>query len=184
MASKDNSRPDRSAAARDFDRTQLGEKTRVFQLAKQLGLPSKDLVVALNELGLVKVAQSTLTKAEAEQLLDALAAAPADDGDEKIRRRVRKDVENEINQIEEKVDAELANEEPLATEEPLTNVEPEVTPAPQTRGSSSHAPLFKPPARAERRRASRPADGSSQEATREGASTRRARTPTTPTTSR
>ncbi|WP_231286558.1 translation initiation factor IF-2 N-terminal domain-containing protein [Corynebacterium timonense] len=168
MASKDNSRPDRSAAARDFDRTQLGEKTRVFQLAKQLGLPSKDLVVALNELGLVKVAQSTLTKAEAEQLLDALAAAPADDGDEKIRRRVRKDVENEINQIEEKVDAELANEEPLATEEPLTNVEPEVTPAPQTRGSSSHAPLFKPPARAERRRASRPADGSSQEATREG----------------
>ncbi|WJY68598.1 translation initiation factor IF-2 N-terminal domain-containing protein [Corynebacterium auris] len=153
MASKDNSTKKRTSAARDFDRSQLSEKTRVFQLAKQLGLPSKDLVVALNELGLVKVAQSTLTKAEAEQLLDALAADTGED-DEKIRRRVRKDVENEINQIEEKVDAELASEEPL------TNVEPEVTPAPEATESSAHAPLFKPPARAERRRASRPADES------------------------
>lgn len=57
-----------------FDRSQLGEKTRVFVLAKALGMSSKDLVVALNELGLAKVAQSSLSKAETEQLLDALEA--------------------------------------------------------------------------------------------------------------
>nr|WP_235840726.1 Rne/Rng family ribonuclease [Corynebacterium liangguodongii] len=90
----------------------------MFQLAKQLGVPSKELVVALNELGLVKVAQSSLTRAESERLLDALAdpaqpvPAPATSEaaaeiDEKIRRRVRKDVENEIHQIEQKVDQEL-----------------------------------------------------------------------------
>ena len=51
-----------------FDRSQLAEKTRVFTLAKALGVPSKELVVALSELGVVKVAQSTLTRAESEQL--------------------------------------------------------------------------------------------------------------------
>ena len=150
------------------DRSALGEKTRVFQLAKMLEVPSKELVVKLNELGLVKVAQSTLTKAEAEQLLDALESAvgnpaatagadsPGDtDGDEKIRRRVRKDVENEIHQIEEKVDAELESAAPEAL---LSNVEPEVTPAPENPGSIAYTPLFKPPSRAERRRASRVAD--------------------------
>ncbi|OHF36790.1 translation initiation factor IF-2 N-terminal domain-containing protein [Corynebacterium sp. HMSC074A01] len=107
-----------------FDRSQLKEKQRVFQLAKLLDVPSKDLVVALSEMGIVKVAQSSLTKAESEQLLDALAASTAvgaqgeasragakkeaaADADEKIRHRVRKDVENEIHQIEDKVDAEL-----------------------------------------------------------------------------
>ena len=68
----------------EFDRSQLAEKTRVFTLAKALGVPSKELVVALSELGVVKVAQSTLTRAESEQLLDALANAAATDttGDE------------------------------------------------------------------------------------------------------
>lgn len=172
--------------AASFDRSALGEKTRVFQLAKQLGRPSKELVVALNELGLVKVAQSTLTRAEAEQLLDALSgptpastdSAPAEaaDADEKIRHRVRKDVENEINQIEEKVDAELEaarahEEEPGVAEDssepaqfpepedgPLTNIEPEITPAPDAPGAVAYTPLFKPPTRAERRRARRAAD--------------------------
>ena len=116
------SKPQNPYAA--FDRSQLKEKQRVFQLAKLLDVPSKDLVVALSEMGVVKVAQSSLTKAESEQLLDALAASTADgtqgeasraatkkeaaaDADEKIRHRVRKDVENEIHQIEDKVDAEL-----------------------------------------------------------------------------
>ena len=75
-----------AAQPRQFDRSQIGEKTRVFVLAKALGMPSKDLVVKLNELGLVKVAQSSLSRSEAEQLLDALetvtgstaSAAPAE----------------------------------------------------------------------------------------------------------
>lgn len=103
-----------------FDRSQLAEKTRVFQLAKALGVPSKELIVALSELGVVKVAQSSLTRAESEQLLDVLStrggaedqprsSADADAADEKIRNRIRKDVANEINQIERKVEAELSD---------------------------------------------------------------------------
>lgn len=103
-----------------FDRSQLAEKTRVFQLAKALGVPSKELIVALSELGVVKVAQSSLTRAESEQLLDALStrdgaedqprsSADVDAADEKIRNRIRKDVANEINQIERKVEAELSD---------------------------------------------------------------------------
>ena len=141
-----------------FDRSKLRDKTRVFALARELGVPSKELVVALSELGVVKVAQSTLTRAESEQLLDALAqrTAPssADESGEaeKIRQRVRKDVENEIHQIEQKVDADLdAN---AVDAEPLTDVEPDVTPAPEA--EATHAPLFKAPER-KRRRASRPA---------------------------
>lgn len=106
--------------AANFDRSQLKDKTRVFQLAKALGVPSKELIVALTDLGLVKVAQSSLTRAETEQLLDALsqpseasgeASVQSDsaEADEKIRKRVRKDVENEIHQIEEKVDKELGS---------------------------------------------------------------------------
>ena len=152
-----------------FDRSQLADKTRVFALAKALGVPSKELVVALSELGVVKVAQSTLTRAEAEQLLDALAntaAAPAADeasaaadaADEKIRQRVRKDVENEIHQIEEKVEADLRETE---SEDPLTDVEPDVTPVPEE--TSNRAPLFKAPER-KRRRATRSAAPTQPEA--------------------
>ena len=103
-----------------FDRSQLAEKTRVFQLAKALGVPSKELIVALSELGVVKVAQSSLTRAESEQLLDVLStrggaedqprsSADVDAADERIRNRIRKDVANEINQIERKVEAELSD---------------------------------------------------------------------------
>ena len=170
-----------------FDRSQLGEKTRVFQLAKALGVPSKELIVALSEMGVVKVAQSSLTRAEAEQLLDALAAEPATEpeaADEKIRDRVRKDVANEITQIERKVDAELSESISLDDDtdaladpediveaadpagdtgntegtEPLTDVEPEVTPAPEEDDAGAYAPLFKAPTRSGRRRASRPAE--------------------------
>ena len=38
-----------------FDRSTLGPKTRVHALAKQLGMTSKELIVALDGLGLVKV---------------------------------------------------------------------------------------------------------------------------------
>nr|WP_305083031.1 translation initiation factor IF-2 N-terminal domain-containing protein [Corynebacterium sp. CCUG 69979] len=154
-----------------YDRSRLGEKTRVFALAKELGMSSKDLVVALNELGMVKVAQSSLTRAETEQLLDALESQPSS-SDDKIRERVRKDVANEINQIEEKVEADLesagvaepADEDSDDTDETddaevLYDVEPDVTPAPEDDDEDSatglYAPVFKAAPRSSRRRASR-----------------------------
>ncbi|WP_092149828.1 translation initiation factor IF-2 N-terminal domain-containing protein [Corynebacterium mycetoides] len=148
-----------------FDRSQLTDKTRVFQLAKALGVPSKELIVALTEMGLVKVAQSSLTRAEAEKLLDALSDpaqanhdATSEDAvaevDEKIRQRVRKDVENEIHQIEEKVERELPAPE-SDSDELLTNIEPEITPAPESDEVPAYVPVFKAPSREERRRARR-----------------------------
>ena len=110
----------------EFDRSTLGPKTRVHALAKQLGMTSKELIVALDGLGLVKVAQSNLSLDEANKLLDALQPAepsepaveekPKKKGkkkakkqpEDKIRKRVEKNVANEIHQIEEKVDRELS----------------------------------------------------------------------------
>ena len=124
-AKKTGRKPAASAAAENpfasFDRSRLTDKMRVFQLAKELEVSSKDLIVALSQLGMVKVAQSSLTRAESEQLLDALSASHASPeateaareteevADEKIRERVRKDVANEITQIERKVEAELTD---------------------------------------------------------------------------
>ncbi|GAB3945066.1 translation initiation factor IF-2 N-terminal domain-containing protein [Corynebacterium tapiri] len=64
--------------------------------------------------------------------------------EEKLRERVRKNVENEIHQIEEKVAAELLN----ASESDLEEVAPEITPAPQDDDSEADefAPVFVAPA--------------------------------------
>lgn len=133
----------------DFDREQLGEKVRVHALAKQLGVTSKELIVALEGMGLTKVAQSTISRAEALSLLDVLVApvtkevpeeAPAEP-EEKIRLRVRKNVENEIHQIEEKVEADLA----AVVED---DIGPAITPAPESIEGSAveqFTPIFMPP---------------------------------------
>ncbi|WP_418904039.1 translation initiation factor IF-2 N-terminal domain-containing protein [Corynebacterium antarcticum] len=104
--------------AAEFDRSRLGPKTRVHVLAKLLATTSKDLILTLDKMGLVKVAQSSLSAEEANRLLDVLAV-PAEDAPEppngepveKIRARVEKNVANEIHQIEEKVERELADSE-------------------------------------------------------------------------
>lgn len=160
---------DIAQAAADLDTSGLGEKTRVHVLAKALGVTSRDLILALDGIGLVKVAQSTLARAEVRQLLDVLAddagatgpapaaaegetAAGAATGEpvEKIRTRVRKNVANEIHQIEEKVDADLASVvEERQPSELLEDVTPEITPAPQNRRNTDadpFVPLFRPPA--------------------------------------
>ena len=62
-----------STAAASYDRSSIGEKTRVHQLAKQLGVQSKELISVLDGIGLVKVAQSSLSREEVEKTLDALA---------------------------------------------------------------------------------------------------------------
>ncbi|WP_290221093.1 translation initiation factor IF-2 N-terminal domain-containing protein [Corynebacterium atrinae] len=132
---------------------------RVHALAKQLSLTSKELISALDGMGLKKVAQSTISREEALALLDALAApdtkpetpepeAPAEP-EEKIRIRVRKNVENEIHQIEEKVEADLAAVvEEHIDEEPLEDIEPAITPAPESIEGSAveqFTPVFMPP---------------------------------------
>ena len=166
--------------AQNLERSQLKDKTRVYSLAKQLGLSSRELVAQLKDMGLKKSAQSSLSREEAGQVLDAVANAaavadapagdtteapaeepedkpaaqpeenpdeetekkpakkrvkrarkatrksaapapeePADtaeseeggqstEDEEHLRHRVRKNVDNEISQIEDKVEASLA----------------------------------------------------------------------------
>ncbi|CAB0854631.1 ribonuclease E [Corynebacterium diphtheriae] len=89
-----------------LDRSVIGEKIRVHILAKELGTTSKELIGQLATLGLRKVAQSTLSNQEANQLLDSFVPAQPE-VDEKLRYRVEKNVENEIAQIEAKVNRDL-----------------------------------------------------------------------------
>ena len=182
-----------ASLAQNLDRSQLKDKTRVYSLAKQLGLSSRELVAQLKDMGLKKSAQSSLSREEAGQVLDAVAnaaavadapagdttEAPAEEPEEKaaaqpeenldeepekkpakkrakrarkatrksaapapeepadtaesgegeqsaedeehLRHRVRKNVDNEISQIEDKVEASLAQaaaETGAAAEEP------------------------------------------------------------------
>ncbi|MDK8482350.1 translation initiation factor IF-2 N-terminal domain-containing protein [Corynebacterium sp. MSK105] len=169
-----------ASLAQNLDRGQLKDKTRVYSLAKQLGLSSRELVAQLKDMGLKKSAQSSLSREEAGQVLDAVANAaavadapasdttevPAEEPEDKavaqskenadeekekkpakkrakrarkatrksaavapeeladaaesgegeqsaedeehLRHRVRKNVDNEISQIEDKVEASLA----------------------------------------------------------------------------
>ena len=153
----------------EFDRSTLGSKTRVHALAKQLGMTSKELIVALDGLGLVKVAQSNLSLDEANKLLDALQPAepsepaveekPKKKGkkkakkqpEDKIRKRVEKNVANEIHQIEEKVDRELSellDEDEGIDAEALAILIPEVpeaTEEPVTQVHTFATPVFLAP---------------------------------------
>lgn len=164
-----------------IDRSELKPKTRVHALAKQLGTTSRMLVEQLAELGLKKVAQSTLSVEEQEQLLDALSSdsekpkkkpakkpakkttkktakkvtkkaeeKPAEKADkpqqeettpqdvEKIRRRVEANVKNEIHQIEEKVERELA-------EEAENQDSQEATQAEEVEAQAVDTPVFQAP---------------------------------------
>ena len=64
--------PATAVLAADFDRSQLTPKMRVHALAKLLGMTSKSLIAELDKIGLVKVAQFTLSLVESGALLDAL----------------------------------------------------------------------------------------------------------------
>lgn len=59
----------------EVDRSELKPKTRVHALAKRLGTTSRVLVEKLSELGLNKVAQSSLSVDEQNKLLDALTGS-------------------------------------------------------------------------------------------------------------
>ena len=66
-----------ASLAQNLDRRQLKDKTRVYSLAKQLGLSSRELVAQLKDMGLKKSAQSSLSREEAGQVLDTVANAAA-----------------------------------------------------------------------------------------------------------
>lgn len=97
------------------DRGQFGTKTRVYQIAKIVGMTSKEVIEKLGEIGIKKVAQSAVDLDDVHRLLDHIEQAsgvstgtePTDD--DRLRHRVEKNVENEINQITEKVEKELAD---------------------------------------------------------------------------
>ena len=196
--------------AQNLERSQLKDKTRVYSLAKQLGLSSRELVAQLKDMGLKKSAQSSLSREEAGQVLDAVASAaavadapsgdttevPAEEAkgeaaaqsdedkekkpakkrtkrarkatrksaapapeesadtaeseeggqstedEEHLRHRVRKNVDNEISQIEDKVEASLAQaaaETGAAAEEP-EDAEAEVSEAAEPTDEAGEAP--------------------------------------------
>ena len=62
-----------AAAVAGIDRDALAPKTRLYALAKQLGVASKDLVKQFADMGMKKSAQSSATPEEIGQLIDALA---------------------------------------------------------------------------------------------------------------
>ena len=77
MASKKKTEEERTestlaAAVAGIDREALAPKTRLYALAKQVGVASKELVAQFAEMGIKKSAQSSLTPEEVGQLIDAL----------------------------------------------------------------------------------------------------------------
>ncbi len=81
MASKKKTKEERiestlAAAVAGIDCEALAPKTRLYALAKQVGVASKELVAQFAEMGIKKSAQSTLTPEEVGQLIDALVPAP------------------------------------------------------------------------------------------------------------
>ena len=200
--------------AQNLERSQLKDKTRVYSLAKQLGLSSRELVAQLKDMGLKKSAQSSLSREEAGQVLDAVAnaaavadapagdttEAPAEESEDKpaaqpeenpdeepekkpakkrakrarkatrksaapapeepadtaeseegeqstedeehLRHRVRKNVDNEISQIEDKVEASLAQAaaETGAATEDAEHAEAEVPEAAEATEEAEKAP--------------------------------------------
>ncbi|QRP21889.1 translation initiation factor IF-2 N-terminal domain-containing protein [Corynebacterium macginleyi] len=186
-----------AALAQRIDLSELKDKTRVYAMAKKLGLSSRRLVAQLKEMGLNKTAQSSITRAEAGDLFAALErqagaaeavhslAADENPADQKpeskakttkrprrtrkatkksapaakkeptqpdtaetdnapaentaadveeeksLRYRVRKNVDNEISQIEEKVDASLVKSALPDVKQALDHLpDPEPTKAP------------------------------------------------------
>ncbi|WP_411708791.1 translation initiation factor IF-2 N-terminal domain-containing protein [Corynebacterium sp. LaCa116] len=64
-----------AAAVASIDRASLAPKTRLYALAKQVGVASKELVAQFAQMGIKKSAQSSLTPEEIGQLIDATVPA-------------------------------------------------------------------------------------------------------------
>lgn len=172
------------------------EKTRVYTLAKNLGLSSRELIEVLANLQISKRAQSNVSPDQVTAVLDYIAAKKSDsvkkpdsvkksgsatkaasnesesaantdtpqaapgidkakpdtdtaaqkeaatqkEAEEKLRHRVRKNVENEINQIAQKVDADLPASSLGDEPAPAPDV-----PAPAEPTMNAYVPVFRAP---------------------------------------
>lgn len=124
MASKKKTKEERiestlAAAVAGIDREALAPKTRLYALAKQVGVASKELVAQFAEMGIKKSAQSTLTPEEVGQLIDVLV--PATEAPEQAATE-------DANPAAATADAAQTPEEPVEeTTEALAEEKPEKT---------------------------------------------------------
>ena len=110
------------ALSAQIDRQQLSEKTRVYVLAKQLGISSKLLLAQLSTLGVSKKAQSTLSIDEVTRLLDSLQntqpKAPTTKAAKKSTKSVKKSTKTAAKAAKKKTSSAPIAETPQVISEP------------------------------------------------------------------
>lgn len=106
-----------AAFAQKVDRASFAAKTRLHTVAKQIGLSSKELAAEYAELGLKKVAQSSLTPEEIGQVFDAIIAkaALAKDTDAAAEAPAKKTTKRAVKKSTKKA-AQEQTEDPTADE--------------------------------------------------------------------
>lgn len=106
-----------AAFAQKVDRASFAAKTRLHEVAKQIGLSSKELTAEYAELGLKKVAQSSLTPEEIGQVFDAIIAkaAPAQGADAAAEAPAKKTTKRAVKKSTKKA-AQEQTEDPTADE--------------------------------------------------------------------
>lgn len=123
-----------AAAVAGIDREALAPKTRLYAVAKQMGVASKELVAQFAEMGIKKSAQSSLTAEEVGQLIDALVPAteapelaaaedsgqpgvPAEDKPEKtVKKKRTKRAVKRVSKAGKKAEPKEQAEEPTREE--------------------------------------------------------------------
>ncbi len=106
-----------AAFAQKVDRASFAAKTRLHEVAKQIGLSSKELTAEYAELGLKKAAQSSLTPEEIGQVFDAIIAkaAPAQGADAAAEAPAKKTTKRAVKKSTKKA-AQEQTEDPTADE--------------------------------------------------------------------
>jgi len=120
------------AFAQHIDREALPAKTRLYTLAKQLGIASREIVTEFGKLGVKKAAQSSVSKQEVVLLLDSLvASAPAEDKQaqqERPEKKSKKPATKPRRKATTKA-ATKAAEKPKKATKKSKAVEPELAPS-------------------------------------------------------
>ena len=106
-----------AAFAQKVDRASFAAKTRLHEVAKQIGLSSKELAAEYAELGVKKAAQSSLTPEEIGQVFDAIIAkaALAKDTDAAAEAPAKKTTKRAVKKSTKKA-AQEQTEDPTADE--------------------------------------------------------------------
>ncbi|MGX1738674.1 translation initiation factor IF-2 N-terminal domain-containing protein [Corynebacterium flavescens] len=117
------------AFAQHIDREALPAKTRLYTLAKQLGIASREIVTEFSKLGVKKAAQSSVSKQEVVLLLDSLgASAPAEDKQEQPEKKSKKPATKPRRKATTKA-ATKAAEKPKKATKKSKAVAPELAPS-------------------------------------------------------